>query len=80
VIIGIAMDDRHYRIFVVFSYKVFERWALVSHTEVNHVPKAYCMGMFSWWTACMAWSKTLLEKHKNYIETWFLLNFCSSKN
>jgi len=48
VIIGIAMDDRHYRIFVVFSYKVFERWALVSHTEVNHVPKAYCMGMFSW--------------------------------
>jgi len=33
------INDRHYRIFVVLSCKVFVRWALVSHTEVNHAPK-----------------------------------------
>jgi len=33
------MKDRHYRIFVVLSYKVFARRALVSYTEVSHAPK-----------------------------------------
>jgi len=32
----LLMDDRHYRIFVVLSYKVFVRRALVSYTEVSH--------------------------------------------
>jgi len=42
------MDDRHNRIFVVLSYKVIVRWALVSHTEVNHAPKAIFMETSSW--------------------------------
>ncbi len=29
------MMDRHYRIFVVLSYKVFVRWASVSHAEMS---------------------------------------------
>jgi len=29
------IDDRPYRIFVVFSCKVFVRWAIVSHAEMS---------------------------------------------
>jgi hypothetical protein len=38
--------DRHYRIFVVLSYKVFVGWALVSHTEVSHVLKVFTWELF----------------------------------
>jgi len=31
------LDDRHYRIFVVLSYKVFARWAFVSHAEMSQL-------------------------------------------
>jgi len=40
------MYDRHYRIFVVLSYKVFVRWALVSYTEVSHAPKPFVCEQF----------------------------------
>jgi len=40
------MDERHYRIFVVLSSKVFVRWALVSYTEVSHAPKPVVCELF----------------------------------